>query len=461
MTKKINIIVFIVVILGTSLLFLTLPKKEKSYTEKRKLAEIPEFNYFNYVKGTWAQKIDDYIDDHFPFRKNIIDIADVVQSLKGVHLEKQEKIFVAKLPKKEKKVLDSDKNHTKMNYLDDFEQSYSGSMLIINGCVYPMGGGSPLMSKSFSKMVNEYARKLKGETRVITAVAPLSSAFIPVKKYFKYNKQNKETLKAIETHLSDGAIFGDVFKEMNVHAGEKMYFGTDHHWKPIGAYYAYVAFCKAVGFEPVSLTKMEKRVKYNFIGTLYNHTRDLSVKESPDTMEYYVPKVNTTAVQYPKAGFKHPMRSHVFYHNASGGNTYSTFIAGDHPLMKISTDVKNGKKALVIKNSYGNAFVVYLISHYEEVWVIDFRYSQHNIFQLIRENKINDMIFGLGMYGAMSGQAINMMRNLGKQSGEFTQEKETIKESVKEIDTVKKYKNIKPINENKEYESLDPALILN
>lgn len=391
----------------------------------------------------------------------MIDISDVVQSLKGVHLEKQEKIFVAKLPKKKKIVLDSDKNHTKMNYLNDFEQSYTGSMLIINGCVYPMGGGSTVMSKSFSKMVSEYARKLKGETRVITAVAPLSSAFIPVKKYYKYNKQNKETLEAIGKHLTDGAIFGDVFKEMDLHAGEKMYFGTDHHWKPIGAYYAYVAFCKAVGIEPVSLKKMDKRVKYNFIGTLYYHTRDLSVKKHPDTMEYYIPKVNATAVKYPKAGFKHPMRSHVFYHNASGGNTYSTFISGDHPLMKISTDVKNGKKAVVIKNSYGNAFVVYLISHYEEIWVVDFRYSQHNLFQLIRDNKINDMIFGLGMYGAMNVQTINMMRNLGKQSGEFIPEKQIKKEIVKEKDTIKNQKTKKPFNESKEYESLDPALILN
>ena len=460
MIKKINSIVFIVIILGASLLFLTLPKQDKSYSEKRKLAEIPEFNYFNYVKGIWAQKIDAYIDDHFPFRKNMIDIADVVQTFKGVHLKKQEKIFVAQRPKKQKKVLDSDSNHTKMNYLDDFEQSYSGSMLIINGCVYPMGGGSPVMSKSFSKMVSEYARELKGETRVITAVAPLSSAFIPVKKYYKYNKQNKETLEAIGTHLTDGAIFSDVFKEMNVHAGEKMYFSTDHHWKPIGAYYAYVAFCKAAGFEPVSLKKMEKRVKYNFIGTLYNHTRDLSVKENPDTMEYFVPRVNATAVQYPKAGFKRPMKSHVFYHDASGGNTYSTFIAGDHPLMKITTDVKNGKKAVVIKNSYGNAFVVYLISHYEEVWVVDFRYSQHNLVSLIRDNKINDLIFGLGMYGTMSGQAISMMRNLGKQSGEFVPEKSTKKEKSRESDTLRKSKDAKP-SKSTSTESTDSSLILN
>ena len=282
-----------------------------------------------------------------------------------------------------------------------------------------MGGGSPAMSKHFSKMVSEYAEQLKGECRVFSAVAPLSSAFIPVEKYKHYNAQNKKTLKAIGSSLSNGAIFCDVFEEMNKHAGEKMYFSTDHHWKPIGAYYAYTAFCKAAGFEAVPLNKMEKRTKYNFLGSLYQHTLDPSVKNNPDTMEYYIPKITTTAVRYTAYGYDKQSKSQVFAHGSSGGNTYSTFISGDAPMMRINTNVKNGKKAIVIKNSYGNAFVVYLISHYEEIWVVDFRYSKQNIIETIRKNKINDMIFAMGMYGAMSKGTINMMRNLGKQSGVY------------------------------------------
>jgi hypothetical protein len=292
-----------------------------------------------------------------------------------------------------------------------------------------MGAGSPAMSKHFSKMVSEYAEQLRGESRVFSAVAPLSSAFIPVEKYKHYNAQNKNTLKAIGASLSNGAIFCDVFDEMNKHAGEKMYFSTDHHWKPIGAYYAYVAFCKAAGFEPVPLTKMEKRTKYNFLGSLYQHTLDPSVKNNPDTMEYYIPKVTTTAVRYTPFGYNKQSKSSVFAHSASGGNTYSTFISGDAPMMRINTNVKNGKKAIVIKNSYGNAFVVYLISHYEEIWVVDFRYSKQNIIETIRNNKINDMIFAMGMYGAMSKGTINMMRNLGKQSGVYVPQKPSVSQS--------------------------------
>ena len=72
---------------------------------------------------------------------------------------------------------------------------------------------------------------------------------------------------------------------------------------------------------------------------------------------------------------------------------------------------------MVIKNSMGNAFSVYLISHYEEVWVMDFRYSKHNLTDIIKRNNINDLIFAVGMHAAMSSGTIRMMRNLAVQKG--------------------------------------------
>jgi hypothetical protein len=426
MTNKLNTILFLSLLFGIPLLYFILPKQKISVDEKRKLAIVPDLNYESYIKGAWADSMDSYVDDHFPFRTAMINMAVELQSWKGIHLKEQEKVFVSQKPKVNKNKDEKDSTESELNFLDEFEQAYSGSMLIINGSVYPMGGGSPAMSKHFSKMVSEYAEQLKGECRVFSAVAPLSSAFIPVEKYKQYNSQNKKTLKAIGSSLTNGAIFCDVFEEMNKHAGEKMYFSTDHHWKPIGAYYAYVAFCKAAGFEPVPLNKMDKRTKYNFLGSLYQHTLDPSVKNNPDTMEYYIPKVTTTAVRYTAYGYDKQSKSQVFAHSSSGGNTYSTFISGDSPMMRINTNVKNGKKAIVIKNSYGNAFVVYLISHYEEIWVVDFRYSKQNIIETIRKNKINDMIFAMGMYGAMSKGTINMMRNLGKQSGIYVPPKPKI-----------------------------------
>ena len=417
MSNKINTILFITTILGMSSLYFILPEKKNSYSEKRKLAVIPELTFNTYTNSSWADSMGKFIDDQFPFRNQFIEMADFVNSCKGIKLENQEKIFISPRNKKQnRKVIKREENGEAI-YLDDFDEAYSGSMLIINGNVYQMGGGSPVMSKYFCNMVNEYAQILKGRTRVFSAVAPLSSAFIPVMKYKKYNAQNKQTLLAIKNNLANGAIFCDVFDELDRHSNEKMYFSTDHHWNAKGAYYAYVAFCRGAGIAPIELDKMEKRTKYNFLGSLYQLTRVPEVKANPDSMEYFIPRVKTTAIRYGKNNFENPIKTNVFSHQSSGGNTYLTFLSGDAPLIKITTDVKNGRKAVVVKNSMGNAFAVFLISHYEEIYVVDFRYSNHNMLKIIENNKVNDLIFALGMYGAMSKGTINMMRNLATNNG--------------------------------------------
>jgi hypothetical protein len=391
-------------------------KATVSVDEKRKLSTWPKFYLKEYIEGKWTKNVDAFVNDHFPFRIYGIAAASKIKYAMGIHFADQEMVIVLenKNAINKENIKDSTEMADEPEYLNDFEESYFGSMLILNGKVYTLNTGSPKMSSVFAKMVSEYAEMLTGRTRVFSCVAPLSSAFIPLEKYAKYNIANKTTLDAINANLTNGAIFCDVFTEMNNHFNEYLFFGSDHHWNGRGAYYAYVSFCKSAGITPVKLSDMERKTKYPFLGSLYQLTRDQSVKENPDTVEYFIPKVKTSAIRYNAYNYNLPTKTSVFCEKASGGNSYSVFICGDAPMIKITTDVKNGRKAAVVKNSMGNAFVVYLISHYEEIYVVDFRYSKHNLVKLIESENINDLIFALGMYGAMSKGTINMMRNLAK-----------------------------------------------
>ena len=415
--KYVNVILFFAVIFSGLASYVIIPAKKISYEEKRRLAAFPKFQMDKYLRGEFTDSIDEYMDDHFPFRKEFIYTADLVKQYRGLHYESKEgKIFIAHKPKQEKKKTERNKM-VAPEFLEEFEEQYSGDLLILDGAVYALNGGSPVMSKKYAAMVSNYAEQLKGKARVFSCVAPLSSAFIPVAKYRKYNGLQQKTLYAIRANLNNGAIFSDIIGEMNAHGNEKMYFGTDHHWNARGAYYGYVAFCKSAGLTPVPLTNMEKKVKYGFLGSMYQHTRDLSVKEHPDTFEYYIPKTNATGLIYGPNNFSSPRKAKLFYHTSSGGNMYSTFIGGDNPLTKYTTGTKNGKKCVVVKNSYGNAFSVYLVSHYEEIYVVDLRYSNHNLIDLITDNHINDLIFAIGMYGAMGNGSIGLMKRLATQKG--------------------------------------------
>ena len=434
---KLNIFLFLLAVFSCGLSFFILPKKTISFSEKRTLASLPKLHWNNYVNGKWSDSIDQYVNDQSPFRFKMVKLASSINYYRGIHLANREKVMVVAKPQKptDTKIVTSDSISRKTNTEEVFEEAYSGNMLIINGSVFTLNRGNPKMASMFGKMLSKYALELTGKTRVISCVPPLSCAYIPSPKYNDYKLKNKETLLSIKQSLSNGALFCDVQDELNKHTDEKLFFSTDHHWTARGAYYAYVAFCHGVGLEPVPLDNMERRVKYDFLGSLYQLTRDKSVENNPDSMEYFIPRVQTNAIHYGPSDFSKPLKGSVFCHGCSGGNSYSTFLCGDIPLVKIKTNIKNGKKVLVIKNSMGNAFTVYLVNHYEEVYAVDFRYAQHNLLTLIKQNAINDMVFALGLHGAMAYGTIQRMHDLGFNNELVRKKDAALKDTILQINS--------------------------
>lgn len=54
---------------------------------------------------------------------------------------------------------------------------------------------------------------------------------------------------------------------------------------------------------------------------------------------------------------------------------------------------------MVIKESYGNAFIPFLADHYEHIYIVDYRYFykypdyNNSVYQLVTENDVDDVIF--------------------------------------------------------------------
>ncbi len=59
-----------------------------------------------------------------------------------------------------------------------------------------------------------------------------------------------------------------------------------------------------------------------------------------------------------------PVEASLFGEYAQGTNSYSVFLHGDLPLVRIDTELHNGRSIAVVKESYGNAFVPFLVNHY-------------------------------------------------------------------------------------------------
>ena len=179
------------------------------------------------------------------------------------------------------------------------------------------------------------------------------------------------------------------------HRDEYVYFGTDHHWTADGAYYAYEAYCESKNLLPISRGRHEKREFDGFLGSFYNDTKSKKLQKHPDTVTAYEPISKNISMECEEAnGSKpsYPVIYDVAKHPAS--LKYNAFLAGDHAYAKITNeDLTDGSSCVVVKESFGNAFVPFLVDHYQTVYVIDYRYWDQDLISFVEKKQADDLIF--------------------------------------------------------------------
>lgn len=186
----------------------------------------------------------------------------------------------------------------------------------------------------------------------------------------------------------------NVFDALSVHKKEYIYFRTDHHWTQLGAYYAYQEYCKSMGYSTKPLSDYQKLDFPEFYGTFYFFmNRPESLKGHPDQVTAYQGSMNT--MQYTDS--KGNLQEGKLINDASQmlpGNKYNCFMLGDHGYVEIHNEGAPRKKSiLVLKDSYGNAFVPLLAQDYRDVYVVDYRHYQGNASSLIQEKGIEEILF--------------------------------------------------------------------
>ena len=90
-------------------------------------------------------------------------------------------------------------------------------------------------------------------------------------------------------------------------------------------------------------------------------------------------------------------------------NSYLMFMGGDSNVVKIDTEVKNGRRLLIVNDSYGNAEVPFYTSSFEQVFVVDMRYFERNLVNFIKAMNITDVLFTMSSYSAVGSNANNIM----------------------------------------------------
>ena len=185
-----------------------------------------------------------------------------------------------------------------------------------------------------------------------------------------------------------------VFDALKLHNNDYIYFRTDHHWTQLGAYYAYVEFCKAKGITPTPLEDYEKSTYEGFLGSFYSDNPNSEMENNPDTVEAYRSKADAS-LTFTQADGVTVSDWPVIQDGSDYGTTtkYLIFCAADQPYEEIvNHDLSDGSACLVVKESFGNVFIPFLVDHYETVYVVDYRYYHGDISDLAYQKNVSDVI---------------------------------------------------------------------
>lgn len=252
-------------------------------------------------------------------------------------------------------------------------------------------------SESYAAMVKEFAEKYPN-VNVTSLLIPKACAFYSPLGYDGVLENQASFIQATYDLMGDQVKKADCVGVLKNHVGEYTYYRTDHHWTSLGAYYASQAYCVANDITCRTLGSYQTIVNCGYIGSLYSFAGEpAQLKENPD---YTVAHLPNTAYTMTCTTDGSTFEAKAIQEDASG--YAEAFMSGDQAFTHIVTENKNGKKLIIFKESYGNAFAPYMIDYYEEIIVIDIRQTTESIAKIIDQYGITDALIINNVQGAMS-----------------------------------------------------------
>lgn len=429
---------FLIFLVVFGLLFLVWKKQDISEMEKRTLQQKPKFTSERLFSGEYSKEFEAYYADQFPMRNQFMSLYKSLVSLMNSFPGGKQKIHLVTGSKNQPNDTPAanhpkDKNQDTINHDDqgdklepNSEAAQKGndnnadgntpennvekknkektqnrelqyndtSNIIIDGKAMEIFGYFPENAVAYANRINHLRDVLPDQIRLIHLVAPPAIAFNGLEELEAESKIVYQAIDQIYQAENDSIIKVDAITNIAKHTDEYIYFNTDHHWTGRGAYYAYQAFCLYTGQTATALKDMElTKPDYEFLGTLYSFTGNSPLLEnSKDQAEIFLPKYSGTNTVYSDTSMSDGVPTMLLDSESIIDSQYLLYSGGDVALSLIKSNINNGKSILVIKDSFANAFLPFLMDNYENIYSVDPRYMIDPILPFISEKKINDVL---------------------------------------------------------------------
>ena len=263
----------------------------------------------------------------------------------------------------------------------------------------------------YGKILGEAATKMKDDCRLFSILAPNAGGIMLSYDVYDqlYNIRQDVAAEAYYAQAGEDLIPVRIYDNLRAHNNEYLYFRTDHHWTHQAAYYAYEEWCKAAGFEPVPLSEYDTLELPGFLGSYYQRTGNKLMADNPDSVLAYVPR-GELHCKYQNGGGWVESSVIVDMSNEAANKKYLSFLGGDHYQTVITNEaIQDDSACLVIQDSYGSPFDVFLTQHYHTVVVMDFR-NGINVNQICQEYGVDDIIVLTEIILAQGNNALGLFQ---------------------------------------------------
>ena len=234
---------------------------------------------------------------------------------------------------------------------------------------------------------------------------------IPTAAYSYRNQENLSTNFDEDEALSLAReILGEMYVELdeafvpdNDHK-KGYYYLTDHHWNYDGAMKGAEIYRNALGMAPK--TYEERELTKDFMGTLYSkvllsdRVRD-TISAPGDSFDVKV-SVTIDDEIYDSIYFMDRLENKDKYEVFFGGNYDRVDILNEEP------DASGKPKILIIKDSYANSFIPFILSDFSEITMVDTRYYRQSVKDLALDGEYDQVLV---LYSVSNFSEEKMMLN--------------------------------------------------
>lgn len=253
------------------------------------------------------------------------------------------------------------------------------------------------------------------EVTVYSMVIPTSVDFYNPEEYSGYTELQKDKIEYIENELKNTGVTNiKVYDTLSKHTNEEIYSRTDHHWMPLGAYYAAQVFCKDAGVKVPDISKYRKETCGGYVGSMYYYSSDVNLYNDPEQYTvYYSPNEDKLTTTYYNRYYSNGYESNLFLCN-DASYYYLSFLGSDDLIAHIKTNASTGRNLVVIKESYGNALIPFFTESFDNIYVLDLRYCEVNAINFCKEVGATDLLFANCAYTVAGGNCdyFSYIRNI-------------------------------------------------